>query len=82
MPSHPATPYHTEKSAAVLLTKAELCDALHLPSTRMVDEMMRTRKIPFVKLGHRTVRFNLDRVLEALARLEVHAVGDVKKAHQ
>ena len=37
---------------------------------------MRKRQIPFIKLGHRTVRFDLSRVLEALRRLEVRAVGD------
>ena len=60
-----------------LLTKEQLAQHLSVPSTRMVDELMRARKIPFVKLGHRTVRFDLARVLEALSRLEVKAVGDV-----
>ena len=41
----------------------------------MVEELMRKRKIPFFKLGHRTVRFSYRRCQEALARLEIRAVG-------
>lgn len=59
-----------------LLTKQELAFALNLPSTRMVDEMMRKGRIPFLRMGHRTVRFNMKRVLDALSRLEVRAVGE------
>lgn len=58
-----------------LLTKEQLRSALQLDSARMVDELMRRRKIPFLKLGHRTVRFDLERVLAALEKLEVHEVG-------
>ena len=61
--------------AVRLLSKSQLRKALNLPSTRIVDEMMRRRRIPFIRLGHRTVRFDLDRVLEALSRLEVRAIG-------
>ncbi len=57
------------------LSKEELRAALNLPSTRMVDEMMRKRRIPYIKLGHRTVRFSLSKVMTALGRLEVNAVG-------
>ena len=58
-----------------LLTKEELRAALNLPSTRMVDELVRKRKIPVIRLGHRTVRFNLAKVAAALERLELKAVG-------
>lgn len=59
-----------------LLSKNQLREALNVPSIRILEEMMRKRQIPFIKLGHRTVRFDLSRVLEALRRLEVRAVGD------
>ena len=59
-----------------LMTKEELRAALNLPSTRMVDELVRKRKIPVIRLGHRTVRFNLAKVAAALERLELKAVGD------
>ena len=58
-----------------LMTKEELRAALNLPSTRMVDELVRKRKIPVIRLGHRTVRFNLAKVAAALERLELKAVG-------
>lgn len=59
----------------LLLTKEELMTALALPSTRMVDELMRKRKIPYLRLGHKTVRFDLAKVLSAIQRLEVKEVG-------
>ena len=58
-----------------LLTKEELRAALNLPSTRRVDELVRKRKIPMIRLGHRTVRFDLPKVAAALERLELKAVG-------
>ena len=58
-----------------LLTKEELRQRLNLPSTRMVDELVRKRKIPHLKLGHRTVRFNLTKVLGALSKFELKAVA-------
>jgi len=58
-----------------MLTKEELRARLNLPSTRMVDELVRKRKIPCLRLGHRTVRFNLSKVLAALAKFELKAVG-------
>lgn len=59
-----------------LVTKKQLAAILNLPSTRMIDEMMRRRRIPFLKLGHRTIRFNVGRVREALTRLEVREIGN------
>ena len=58
------------------MTKEELRAALNLPSTRMVDELVRKRKIPVIRLGHRTVRFNVEKVAAALERLERKAIGD------
>ena len=58
-----------------LLTKEQLRDALNLPSTRMVDELVRRRKIPVLRLGYRTVRFDLAKVQAALEKLELKAIG-------
>lgn len=58
-----------------LLTKEEMRATLNLPSTRMIDELVRKRKIPVIRLGHRTVRFDLVKVEAALERLELKAVG-------
>lgn len=58
-----------------LLTKEELREKLNVPSTRMIDELMRKRKIPFIKLGHKTVRFDYEKVRAALDKFEHKAVG-------
>lgn len=63
-------------SEAELIDKEELRRRLSLPSVRMVDELMRRRKIPYVRLGHRTVRFSWPKVLAAISRLECRALGD------
>ncbi|WP_009959114.1 hypothetical protein [Verrucomicrobium spinosum] len=60
---------------SILLTKEELMEALGFPSTRMVDELMRKRKIPYLRLGHKTVRFDLPKVLSAIQKLEVKEAG-------
>jgi len=57
-----------------LIDKEELRRRLNLPSVRMVEELMRKRKIPFVKLGHRTVRFSWPKVLSAITALEQRAI--------
>lgn len=58
-----------------MLTKEELRVRLNLPSTRMIDELVKKRKIPYQQWGHRTIRFQLTKVLAALAKFEVKAVG-------
>jgi hypothetical protein len=58
-----------------LLTKEQLRDALNLPSTRMVDELVRRRKIPVLRLGYRTVRFDLAKVEAAIEKFELKAIG-------
>lgn len=61
--------------ATSLLTKEELRQELNLPSTRGIDEMVKQRKIPVIRLGHRTVRFSLPDVMAALERLTVRAIS-------
>ena len=58
-----------------LLTKAELKDAVPFQSERQVDTLARKRKIPFVKLGYRTHRFQLSKVRAALEKLTVKEIG-------
>jgi hypothetical protein len=62
------------------LDKEGLRKKLSLPSTRNVDEMMRSKRIPYLRLGHRTVRFDWPKVEKALARLEVKEVGRIEEA--
>jgi excisionase family DNA binding protein len=64
-----------ESQISGFLTKEELRDKLNVPSTRMIDELMRKRKIPFTKLGHRTVRFEYEKVRAALEKFEHKAIG-------
>lgn len=59
----------------VLIDKATLSQRLGLPSTRMVDTLVRRRLIPHLKLGHKTLRFHYDRVVQALDRLEIQEIG-------
>ena len=59
-----------------LMTKEELRAALNLLSTRMVDELVRKRKIRMIHLGRRTVWFNSEKLAAALERLELKAIGD------
>lgn len=61
--------------AAELIDKEEVRRRLNLPSVRMVEELMRKRKIPFIRLGHRTVRFSWPKVLEAVSRFKHRAIG-------
>jgi hypothetical protein len=58
-----------------LLTKKQLRRKLNLPSTRGVDELVRKRKVPYLRLGHRTLRFSWPAVQAALAKLTVREVG-------
>ena len=79
----PAT-QHTAPSAATasvdlkkgehLLTKKQLAERLGLTSTRSVDELVRRRAIPIVRLGHRTARFSWPDVRVAIDRLTVREV--------
>ena len=66
---------HANIQTGDLLTKEELRLKLNLPSTRMVDELVLRRKIPAIKLGHRTIRFDYQRVRAALDKLEIKEAG-------
>jgi len=56
------------------LSKLELAEKLCI-TKRLVEELMGRRKIPFLALGHRTVRFYWPAVEKALAKFEHKAVA-------
>ncbi|MBI4664446.1 MAG: excisionase family DNA-binding protein [Verrucomicrobia bacterium] len=53
-----------------LLTKDELAQRLAI-CRRSVENLMHQRRIPFVRLGGKLVRFDWERVKEALAKFEI-----------
>lgn len=55
------------QAADKMLTTEELAQVLQVPVST-VKTMYRTKRIPHLKLGHRTVRFDLPAVVAALAR--------------
>ena len=58
-----------------LLTKREVAALIGGgASTKLIDELVRRRKLPAIKFGHRTVRFNRTKVEQAIGRLEVASV--------
>jgi hypothetical protein len=69
-----------KKADPRFLDKKQLRERLSLPSTRAVDELMRAKRIPFLRLGHRTVRFDWPKVEKAIARLEIKEAGRIEKA--
>jgi excisionase family DNA binding protein len=44
-------------------------------SLRTIDNWIALRRIPFIRLSARLIRFNPDRVMAALARYEIQEVG-------
>jgi hypothetical protein len=44
-------------------------------SIRKLRSFIAARKIPFLKCGHRTLLFDVEKLNKALARFEVQAVG-------
>ncbi len=55
-----------------LLTRKQAADLIGV-SERTISNMVKARQIPVLKIG-RSVRFDRDRVLEALAKYEIPAV--------
>jgi excisionase family DNA binding protein len=60
----------TDGSSDSLLTKKELAPHLRV-GPRTVDEWMRKKRVPFLKIG-KTVRFRLSDVLEKLNTFRVN----------
>ena len=57
-----------------LITIGELSKLTGL-DVRTLRSLHQKRLIPHIRIGHRTRRYQLDRVLAALGRLEVKAIG-------
>jgi hypothetical protein len=62
-----------------LLTDAELVSAINKAlstnyNVRSIMTLRHARKIPYTRLGYRTLRYDVDKVLHALTRNEVKAV--------
>jgi hypothetical protein len=56
------------------LGKRQLAFSLGV-SARTVDTWISEKRIPFLRLSPRLIRFELNRVLTALGRYEVHEIG-------
>jgi hypothetical protein len=65
-----ATEYFSGVASNVVNEEQLLKDIPGLTS-RQVGNLRRARKIPFLKLGHRSYLYERDRVLKALKKLEV-----------
>lgn len=61
-----------------LVTKAVVARAASV-SLRTVENWMGQRRIPYVRLSPRCVRFHIPRVLAALRKFEVEEVGHARK---
>jgi hypothetical protein len=44
-------------------------------SVRSITTMRHAKRIPYTRLGYRTLRYDVDKVLTALTRNEVKAIG-------
>ncbi len=73
-PSEPNRTKENDEGAKLFLTKEELRQKLNLPSTRSIDELCRRRVISSIRMGWRTIRFDLAAVLEDLEKVTVRAV--------
>ena len=59
------------------LSKQELALAVGV-SPRTIDNWMAQRRIPFIRLSARLIKFNLERVKTALGRYEIKEVGALR----
>ena len=57
-----------------LLTKDEVAKRLRL-KRRGVEGLVAQRKIPVIRISHRRVRFDWQKVSAAIARFEIREVG-------
>jgi hypothetical protein len=64
-----------------LVRKGRVADAASV-SPRCVDNWVAQRKIPFVRLSARCVRFHLPSVIAALRKFEVREAGEARKIRQ
>lgn len=50
-------------------------ERLNVPKARIIENMVRGKKIPVVKLGYRTLRFDWPKVKAALDKLTIREIG-------
>jgi excisionase family DNA binding protein len=62
------------------LSKQELAFAVGV-SVRSVDNWIAQKRIPYIRLSARLIRFDLNRVKAALARYEIKEVGARSASH-
>ena len=78
-PTHSPAPgqpsYQHPTLGGRLITKQELAEYLAC-STRQVEKLTASGRIPARKLGRRMVRYSLERVEAALAKYDVQAIGE------
>jgi hypothetical protein len=60
-----------------LLDTRELALALGRP-IRQIRSLIHSRKISYMRVGHRSLLFDLEKVERELGRFEVPAIGDKK----
>ena len=68
------TPPYSALPMGGLLTKEELAVELRC-SERQIERLQLARKIPFVKLSGRMIRYRRESVLRALVKMETEALG-------
>ena len=59
---------------AKLITEKEVAELLRVPVLH-VRKLRYSGKLPFYRLGHKSIRFHPERVLEAISRLEIKEVA-------
>lgn len=57
-----------------LLTKSQIAERLNI-TKRTVELAIKNKRLPFIKLTNKTIRFEWPKVEDALRRFEVKAVG-------
>ena len=55
------------KNDILLMTTEEMAAGLRI-STASLQKLYRSKQVPVIKLGHRTIRFNPDEVIKSLSK--------------
>jgi hypothetical protein len=57
--------------ACTIVNQRELLEAVPALTLRQLRRLRAERKIPFLKVGHRSFLYDTNRVIEALRKLEI-----------
>ena len=68
------TPPDSTRPMGGLLTKKELAGVLRC-SERQIERLQLARKIPYILLSKKMIRYRRDSVLRALVKMETEALG-------